>query len=121
MLNGPPMDKSEALRDAWCCRAAGIDKCANAGDAALRLNMEDSHGMVDEMFSLKEHERFPAKLGQKKYPYSPGLKRSSLGARESLNELFSSSRNLDVCGKTDNGRQALELVAETKPHLADLI
>jgi hypothetical protein len=41
------------LRDAWCCREAGIDKCANAGDAALRLNMEDGHGMVDEMFFLE--------------------------------------------------------------------
>jgi len=41
------------LRDAWRWRAAGIDKCANAGDAALRLNMEDGHGMVDEIFSLE--------------------------------------------------------------------
>jgi hypothetical protein len=43
----------KALRDAWRCRAANIDKYANAGDTALRLNMEDDHGMIEGMFSLE--------------------------------------------------------------------
>ena len=40
--------------------------------------------------------------------------------RESLKRIIQQQPDLEVCGETDNGSQALELVAETKPHLVIL-
>jgi DNA-binding NarL/FixJ family response regulator len=40
--------------------------------------------------------------------------------RESLKRIIQQQPDLNVCGETDNGSQALELVAETKPHLVIL-
>jgi DNA-binding NarL/FixJ family response regulator len=40
--------------------------------------------------------------------------------RESLKRIIQQQPDLDVCGETDNGSQAMELVAETKPHLVIL-
>jgi len=40
--------------------------------------------------------------------------------RESLKRIIQHQPDLDVCGETDNGSQALELVAETRPHLVIL-
>lgn len=40
--------------------------------------------------------------------------------RESLKRIIQQEPDLSVCGETDNGTQALELVAATKPHLVIL-
>ena len=40
--------------------------------------------------------------------------------RESLKLIIQQQPDLEVCGETDNGSQALELVAETRPHLVIL-
>ena len=40
--------------------------------------------------------------------------------RESLKRIIQQQPDLEVCGETDNASQALELVAETKPHLVIL-
>jgi len=40
--------------------------------------------------------------------------------RESLKRIIQQQPDLSVCGETDNGNQALELVAATKPHLVIL-
>jgi DNA-binding NarL/FixJ family response regulator len=40
--------------------------------------------------------------------------------RESLKRIIQQEPGLNVCGEADNGSQALELVAETKPHLVIL-
>src|SRR6516162_5494297 len=40
--------------------------------------------------------------------------------RESLKRIIQQQPDLSVCGETDNGSQALELVAETKPQLVIL-
>ena len=40
--------------------------------------------------------------------------------RESLKRIIQQQPDLSVCGEADNGSQALELVAETKPHLVIL-
>jgi len=40
--------------------------------------------------------------------------------RESLRRIIQQEADLSVCGETDNGNQALELVAATKPHLVIL-
>ncbi len=40
--------------------------------------------------------------------------------RESLKLIIQQQPDLNVCGEADNGSQALELVAETKPHLVIL-
>jgi DNA-binding NarL/FixJ family response regulator len=40
--------------------------------------------------------------------------------RESLRRIIEREADLSVCGETDNGSQALELVAATKPHLVIL-
>lgn len=95
------------MRDVWRCKMMGADKEGNnvrvsIQESFLRNNMKDS-GTIRQ----QENTRI---LLVDDHPL----------VRESLRRIIQQQADLCVCGETDNGSQALELVADTKPHLVIL-
>lgn len=102
----------------WKGRAVSYKNRCRQSAIASRGQLHRIHALIGRGFSLR-NMRDSSTVRQKKGTRILLVDDHPL-VRESLRRIIQQEADLSVCGETDNGSQALELVATTRPHLVIL-